>query len=163
MWVWLFFSWRNWKNSFSSLFAPVKFVPWSLQMHLGNPLRQTKRRKVAMNASLVKSETNSKCTAFTVNDTKTNISLYDDWLPHVFVFNVEWPCPTSSKIWPGVTLSGGSLPCCCDNVFPEKRLQIIQLWVIDRTVFLRLMIWNRDVIQLLSRVGPVCSIRMCSA
>ena len=49
---------RNWSK---------KLVPWSLQS------RETKRLRDAMKASEVKSNTNSKCTALTEKDTKTQI------------------------------------------------------------------------------------------
>ena len=44
-------------------------IPWSLQMREGLPRRAMKRRRVAINASVVKYETDSKCIALTESDT----------------------------------------------------------------------------------------------
>ena len=61
------------QTSFSSPFAPTKFVPWSLQMVEGLPRRATNRRKAEMKAAVVKSDTGSMCTALTVKETKRAI------------------------------------------------------------------------------------------
>ncbi len=52
------------KNSLSSRLAPRKLVPLSLHIMDGWPRRAMKRRRAAIKASVVKSETSSKCTAF---------------------------------------------------------------------------------------------------
>ena len=57
-------------NSTSSRAAPTKLVPWSLHITDGFPLLAINRRRVAMNEAVVKSETNSKCTAL-VRNTQT--------------------------------------------------------------------------------------------
>lgn len=66
---WDCWHWRNSDNSFNSLEAPVKLVPWSLQIIDDLPRRATNRWRVAINASVVKLETNSKWTALTAKHT----------------------------------------------------------------------------------------------
>ena len=64
---------RNSTNSRISLAAPTKLVPWSFHIRLGLPRLAIKRLKQAIKASLVRSDTNSKCTALTERDTKTQM------------------------------------------------------------------------------------------
>ena len=51
------------RASRSSLFAPMKFVPWSLRSCRTGPLRQMKRRKALINESVSKEFETSRCTA----------------------------------------------------------------------------------------------------
>ena len=69
IWELLFLRSLNKSCSTSSRSAPMKLVPWSLHMSEGRPLRLMKRRKVAIKASVVRSDTSSRCTALTVKDT----------------------------------------------------------------------------------------------
>ena len=48
-------------------------VPWSLHRSSGLPRRAIKRLRVERKASVVRSETNSRCAAFTVSETKMQI------------------------------------------------------------------------------------------
>ena len=66
---------RNLNISFNSRFALTKLVPWSLKMSIGHPQRATNRCRAEIKASLVKSETASRCTALTFNEIKRHISL----------------------------------------------------------------------------------------
>ena len=50
----------------------MKFDPWSLKMRDGFPLLAIKRHRPAIKASVVKSETSSRCTAFTESETNTH-------------------------------------------------------------------------------------------
>ena len=51
--------------------APTKLEPLSLHIMEGFPNQAMKRRSVAMKASVVKSETSSRCTALTDKEMKT--------------------------------------------------------------------------------------------
>ena len=64
----------NSTNSWISLAAPMKFMPWSLHMMDGFPRRAMKRQNVAINVVVVSSVTGSTCTAFT--DRETNKATY---------------------------------------------------------------------------------------
>ena len=61
---------RKLANSANSLLAPTKFLPWSLHKTTGLPRLETNLRRHAMKASVVRSETSSRWTAFTDNETK---------------------------------------------------------------------------------------------
>ena len=50
----------------------MKFDPWSLKMRDGFPLLAIKCRRQAIKTSVVKSETISRCTAFTESETNTH-------------------------------------------------------------------------------------------
>ena len=52
--------WKKAINSFSSRIAPTKFVPWSLHIKEGFPLRTMNRCRAAMKVSVVRSDTNSE-------------------------------------------------------------------------------------------------------
>ena len=67
--IWELLFLRNLNRSCSSRSAPMKLVPWSLHMSEGRPLRLMKHHKVAIKASVVRSDTSSRCTALTVKDT----------------------------------------------------------------------------------------------
>ena len=62
-------SFRN--NSRISCSAPTKLEPWSLHMVFGIPLCPRNRRRAAMNAVVVSSETSSRCTALVAKQTNT--------------------------------------------------------------------------------------------
>ena len=61
--LWVFCLLKNLYISFNSWLAPVKLVPWSLKIRLGLPRQAIKRLSEVMKASVVRSETGSKCTA----------------------------------------------------------------------------------------------------
>ena len=65
------FFFRNTISSLISWAAPTKFVLWSLHIRVGFPRREMKRLRQAKKASVVKSDTTSKCTAFTESETRT--------------------------------------------------------------------------------------------
>ena len=69
MWSCTCWWFRNCSNSLRSFFAPTKLVPWSLQITLGFPRLAMNLLKAATKASDVKSETSSRCTALTNNET----------------------------------------------------------------------------------------------
>ena len=73
IWFWVVDLARNWYSEEISFAAPTKLDPLSENISDGFPLRAMNRRRDAINASVVKSETTSKCTAFTVKDTKTHM------------------------------------------------------------------------------------------
>ena len=50
----------------------MKFYPWSLRMRDGFPLLATKCHRQAIKASVVRSKTSSRCTAFTESETNTH-------------------------------------------------------------------------------------------
>ncbi len=60
---------RKWYRSERSFFAPRKFVPLSVWISVGSPLREMKRLSEARNASVVSTDTISKCTAFVARQT----------------------------------------------------------------------------------------------
>ena len=70
---WVFQLWKKVMNSLSSFTAPTKLVPWSLHNSEGLSLRTMNRRKVAMKASVEKSEVNSRCTALTETQRHTRM------------------------------------------------------------------------------------------
>ena len=65
-----------------SLLAPMKLVPWSLQMIFGTPLRPMNLRRVARKAEVVKSDT-----SLDVRPSWINIRMpqYNPWYIEVFV------------------------------------------------------------------------------
>jgi len=67
----------------------MKFEPWSLHIREDFPCRAMKRCKHAVNASDVKLDTNSKCTAFTDNEIDTHICLNYSGLANMAMFEVE--------------------------------------------------------------------------
>lgn len=60
---------RNSVNSCSSRAALTKLVPWTLHIVDGFPRRATNHLSVEMKASIVRSETSSRCAAFSENET----------------------------------------------------------------------------------------------
>ena len=67
----IFWERRNSYSSFNEWLAPTKLVPWSLHIDVGLPLLAMNRLRQARNASVVRSETTSKCTALTDIETNT--------------------------------------------------------------------------------------------
>ena len=66
----LYFAFKIICNFSSSDCEPVKFVALSEYNFLGQPLRDVKRRNVAMQALVFRSDTSSKCMAFLAKQTK---------------------------------------------------------------------------------------------
>ena len=60
-------------KSFSSLAAPTKFIPWSLQIIIGFPHQVMNLRRQAMKAAVLSTDITCKCTAFMVNDVKMHM------------------------------------------------------------------------------------------
>ena len=52
---------------------------------------QIKCLRQAMDASVVKSDTSSRCTALMKSNTNTDISLEDRWFAHGTLLYVDWP------------------------------------------------------------------------
>ena len=97
----------------SSRSAPMKLLPWSLMVTDGRPRHAMKCLRQAMNA-VVRSVTNSKCTAFTAKH--TNTQMYTLTMVGFLVlpnFMRRGPAKSTPICWktaPGVTLSWGSCP-----------------------------------------------------
>ena len=78
---------RKSANSFNSVLAPTKFLPWSLHIIIGLPRLEMNLRRHAIKASEVKSETTSEWTAFTDIETNTStitVSFYYQRLGELF-------------------------------------------------------------------------------
>jgi hypothetical protein len=62
--------WKRARSSFNSLSAPTKLVPLSERIVAQCPRRDINRRKAAMKASVIRSLTNSMCTALVARHIK---------------------------------------------------------------------------------------------